>query len=73
MFTIHDFKSVCRILAIYTSNLITPMEVMEKLRKFKNKEKEIASLSLAFETIPGYSNFVIQDFIDILRGKVVVQ
>lgn len=73
MFNIAAFKQVCRILAVYTSNSIKPMEVLDRLRQMKNKEREIIMLSWAFEEMPGYSDCLISEFIGNLRGKVVVE
>ena len=72
MLTLKTFNAICRVFAVYSSNFVTPMQVLERLR-WRNKLKEIELLSLAMEEIPGNSNCVIRDFIDILRMKVVVQ
>jgi tRNA U54 and U55 pseudouridine synthase Pus10 len=67
-----DFKDVCRVLAVYTVNSVTPMQVITRLRDLK-KMREVHILSNAFEHMPGYSMYLIQEFIDLLRMKVVVQ
>lgn len=71
MFTLQEFKRVCMLFGTYTANEITPIQVMQRLR-LRNKKREIEVLSDAFERLPGYSQYTIQEFIDILRMKTLV-
>lgn len=72
MFSLSEFKAISRLFAVYTANAITPAQVINRLRE-RNKKKEIALLSEAFERMPGYMNYTIREFIDILRLKVVIE
>ena len=71
MFSRQQFKDTCKILAIYSSNWVTPMQVLSRLRDLK-KTKEIKILSDVFESMPGFATCIIQDFIGEMRLKVIV-
>lgn len=72
MFTYQEFKSVLRILSVYCSSVITPGQVMDRLRQ-QQKMTQIEILSFAFEEMPGYMNYTIQEFIDLMRLKTIIQ
>lgn len=72
MFSRQQFKDTCKVLAIYTANMVTPMQVLSRLRDLK-RMKEIKILSDAFETMPGFATCVIQDFIGEMRGKILIE
>jgi hypothetical protein len=72
MFSLAEFKRVCQLFAVYTASAVTPMEVMTRLRN-QNKIGPIVILSDAFEKMPGYSNYLISEFIDLMRLRTLVE
>jgi hypothetical protein len=45
---------------------------MDRLRQ-QQKMTQIEILSFAFEEMPGYMNYTIQEFIDLMRLKTIIQ
>jgi hypothetical protein len=72
MFSLPEFQTICRIFATYTANAITPLQVMMRLRQLKRYDA-IRLLSNAFEEMPGYMNYTIQEFIDAARLKTIIE
>ncbi len=74
MFTVQDYISLKRLFALNGLSCLTPLQVMSEMRKRqKSKLFEISLLSRAFELFPGYGDFVIEDFVKIVGGKVTIQ
>jgi hypothetical protein len=72
VFKLKEFQMICRVLGTYCSNSITPYQVIERARKL-NREFVVKILSDAFERMPGHMNETIQDFIDAMRLKVLIE
>lgn len=75
MFSIAEFKSTCDVLCKNAIHAVTPLQVMTYLRKGNSNlnDMRIHILSNAFEKMPGYGNYLIDEFITLMRLKTIIE